>query len=218
LVHDTESVSWTVALAKLSDVDLLVVEPGRISGWLARLLALLAVVTPYILAAQLAELLLGVEISAMGIWKVAQRLGESAARYSEGLSQYHADRRSATVMIVGAPATRSKTGFEMCRGASRRPNSMGQDNVTKAIAVGGLMMCQARCQRSDHSPDDYRAFGNSTLRQYKERSSSGYDRQSPKPPLPLFPPPPYSSIRADHEGRPVAQPELRGVPGLRKTV
>ena len=83
--------------------DLLVVEPGRISGWLARLLALLAVVAPYILAAQLAELLLGVEISAMGIWKVVQRRGESAACYSEGLSQYHADSRSEGASTQDAP-------------------------------------------------------------------------------------------------------------------
>src|SRR6266705_6282692 len=72
-------------------LDLLGVEPGRISGSLARLLALLAVVAPYPLAAQLAGLLLGVEISAMGVWKVVQRLGEAAARYSDALSQYHAD-------------------------------------------------------------------------------------------------------------------------------
>src|SRR6266849_5422070 len=44
-------------------LDLLGVEPGRISGSLARLLALLAVVAPYSLAAALAELLLGVKIS-----------------------------------------------------------------------------------------------------------------------------------------------------------
>jgi len=101
--HDTETVSWTARFGDLQAsvaryrcracqtqrrplLDLLGVEPGRISGSLARLLALLAVVAPYTLAAQLAELLLGVEISAMGIWKVVQRLGESAARYSEGLS------------------------------------------------------------------------------------------------------------------------------------
>ena len=67
-------------------LDLLGVEPGRISGSLARLLALLAVVAPYTLAAQLAELLWGVKVSAMSVWNVVQRLGESAARYSEGLS------------------------------------------------------------------------------------------------------------------------------------
>jgi hypothetical protein len=84
-------------------LDLLGVEPGRISGSLARLLALLAVVAPYSLASQLAELLLGVEISAMGIWKVVQRLGESAARYSEELSQYHADSRSEGASTQDAP-------------------------------------------------------------------------------------------------------------------
>src|SRR2546427_1395327 len=41
---------------------------GRISGSLARLLALLAVVAPYSLAARLAWLLLGVKISPMSVW------------------------------------------------------------------------------------------------------------------------------------------------------
>ena len=59
-------------------VDVLGVEPGRISGSLARLLGLLAVVAPYQLAAELAWLLLGVKISAMGVWRVSQRLGEAA--------------------------------------------------------------------------------------------------------------------------------------------
>jgi hypothetical protein len=118
--HDTESVSWTARFGDLQAsveryrcracktqrrplLDLLGVEPGRISGSLARLLALLAVVAPYSLASQLAELLLGVEISAMGIWKVVQRLGESAARYSEELSQYHADSRSEGASTQDAP-------------------------------------------------------------------------------------------------------------------
>lgn len=79
-------------------LDLLGVEPGRISGALARLLALLATVAPYPLAARLAWLLLGVRISPMGIWRAAQRLGEATARYQDGLSRYHADSRS-----IGAP-------------------------------------------------------------------------------------------------------------------
>ncbi len=78
---------------------LLDVEPGRISGCLARLLALLAAVAPYPLAARLANLLLGVTISPMGVWGVAQRLGQAAASYSEALSRYHGDSRS-----EGAPA------------------------------------------------------------------------------------------------------------------
>jgi hypothetical protein len=79
-------------------LDLLGVEPGRISGALARLLALLATVAPFPLAARLAWLLLGVTISPMGIWRVAQRLGEATVRYQDGLSRYHSDSRS-----VGAP-------------------------------------------------------------------------------------------------------------------
>jgi hypothetical protein len=86
-------------------LDLLGVEPGRISGSLARLLALLAAVAPYPLAARLAELLLGVRVSPMGVWRVAQRLGQAAASYSEALSQYHADSRSLGAPTDRAPAT-----------------------------------------------------------------------------------------------------------------
>lgn len=85
-------------------LDLLGVEPGRICGALARLLALLAVVAPYPLAARLAWLLLGVTISPMGIWRVAQRLGEAEARHSEALSRYHADSRSSGAPTQGAPS------------------------------------------------------------------------------------------------------------------
>jgi hypothetical protein len=118
--HDTETVSWVARFGDLQSpvdryrcprckdesrplLDLLGVEPGRISGSLARLLALLAVVAPYALAAELAWLLLGVKVSDMGVWKVVQRLGESAARYSEGLSQYHADSRSEGASTREAP-------------------------------------------------------------------------------------------------------------------
>ena len=85
-------------------LDLLGVEPGRICGSLARLLGLLAVVAPYELAARLARLLLGVTISAMGVWRVAQRLGQAAANYSEALSQYHADSRSEGASVAQAPS------------------------------------------------------------------------------------------------------------------
>ena len=86
-------------------LDVLGVEPGRISGSLARLLALLAAVAPYPLAARLAGLLLGVEISPMGVWRVAQRLGQAAASHSEALSRYHADSRSEGPPAGEAPAT-----------------------------------------------------------------------------------------------------------------
>src|SRR5437870_1665117 len=86
-------------------LDVLGVEPGRVSGSLARLLALLAAVAPYPLAARLAWLLVGVTISPMGVWRVAQRLGQAAASYSEVLSRYHADSRSEGASTHEAPAT-----------------------------------------------------------------------------------------------------------------
>lgn len=109
--HDTGRVSWLARFGRVRAsvrryrcagckcesrplLDLLGVEPGRISGSLARLLALLGTVAPYSLASQLAWLLLGVKISPMGVWRVVQRLGEAAASYSEDLSRYHGDSRS----------------------------------------------------------------------------------------------------------------------------
>ncbi|MFN0101137.1 MAG: ISKra4 family transposase [Bryobacteraceae bacterium] len=118
--HDTRPISWLAHWGRLQApaaryrcrackwecrplLDRLGVEPGRISGSLARLLALLATVAPYELAGRLAGLLLGVEISAMGIWRVAQRLGQAAAGYSDALSQYHADSRSQGAPVEDAP-------------------------------------------------------------------------------------------------------------------
>jgi hypothetical protein len=118
--HDTETVFWEARVGCLHAsvdrfrcptckdesrplLDFLGVEPGRLCGSLARLICLLAVVGPYKLAAQLAWLLLGVKISEMGVWKVVQRMGESAARYSEGMSQYHADSRSEGASTREAP-------------------------------------------------------------------------------------------------------------------
>ena len=118
--HDTRRVSWLARAGRLHApvsryrcspckyecrplLDLLGVEPGRISGALARLLGLLAAVAPYPLAAHLAWLLLGVRISPMGVWRVAQRLGAAAANYSDDLSRYHADSRSTGSPTAAAP-------------------------------------------------------------------------------------------------------------------
>lgn len=51
----------------------------------------------------LAWLLLGVVISP-GIWRVARRLGESAARYQDDLSRYLADSRKVGALTQMAPA------------------------------------------------------------------------------------------------------------------
>jgi len=120
IYHDTRPVSWLAHWGRLQAspsryrcspckqerrplLDILGVEPGRICGSLARRLGLLAAVAPYELAARLARLLLGVTISAMGVWRVAQRLGQAAANYSEALSQYHADSRSEGAAVDHAP-------------------------------------------------------------------------------------------------------------------
>lgn len=119
--HDRRQVSWTARFGELeADVyryrcrhcsrdrrpllEVLGVEPGRISGALARLLALLGTVAPYPLAAQLAWPLLGVKISPMGVWRVTQRLGEAAAGYSEKISEYHSDSHSDDSQVGNGPA------------------------------------------------------------------------------------------------------------------
>lgn len=120
IYHDTRAVSWLAHWGRLQVspsryrcspckqerrplLDILGVEPGRICGSLARRLGLLAAVAPYELAARLAQLLLGVTISAMGVWRVAQRLGQAAASHSEALSQYHTDSRSQGASVDNAP-------------------------------------------------------------------------------------------------------------------
>jgi len=124
--HDRPKVSWIVRYGRLRTaaaryrcapchyqcrplLDHLGVEAGRISGSLARLLVLRRVIAPYELAARLACLWLGVEVSAMGVWRVTQRLGEAAAQYQEEVTRYHDDSRSpdspakkaADVVVVG---------------------------------------------------------------------------------------------------------------------
>jgi len=48
-------------------------------------------------------MLLGVKVSPMGVWRVAQRLGEAVARYSDDLSKYHSDSRSDPTSAQVAP-------------------------------------------------------------------------------------------------------------------
>jgi len=119
-------------------LDLLGVEPSRISGALARLLALLATVAPYPLAARLAWLLLGVTISPMGIWRVAQRLGEATACYQDGLSRYHADSRSFGAPTQAAPSA-VVLGVDACslgmQVRSRRRRRQGAETLPPLAPV-----------------------------------------------------------------------------------
>ena len=118
--HDAPHVSWLTRFGPLRArasryrcppcqtewrplLERLGVEPGRISGSLARLLALLGVVVPYEMAAQLAWLFFGVRVNSMTVWRAVQRLGEAAVRYQDGLSAYHTDSRSPGVPTSQAP-------------------------------------------------------------------------------------------------------------------
>lgn len=109
--HDRREVGWMAQFGRVTAkvaryrcpvcrkqqrplLDWLGVEAGQVSGSLARLLALLATVAPYELAAKLAGQLMGVQVTAMSVWRAAQRLGQAAARYDEQLSLYHGDDRS----------------------------------------------------------------------------------------------------------------------------
>lgn len=67
---------------------LLGAEVGRVSGSLARLLALLGVVVPYQLAAQLAELFFGTKVCAMTVWRSVQRLGAACEAYIEQQARF----------------------------------------------------------------------------------------------------------------------------------
>lgn len=74
--------------------DRLGIESGRISGSLARLMALLGVVVPYDLAANLVWILLGIEVNAMAVWREVQRLGAAYETYDQALCGYHNDART----------------------------------------------------------------------------------------------------------------------------
>jgi hypothetical protein len=80
------------------------VEAGRVSGALARLLALLGVVVPYELAAHLAKLFFGAEVSAMTVWRAVQRLGEACEKYVEEQTRFCSDPNRAPSATGPGPA------------------------------------------------------------------------------------------------------------------
>ena len=84
------------------------VEPGRVSGWLARHLALLGSVVPYALAAEVATPLLGVRTHAMTVWRAVQRLGAAAQTYTNAVSAYHAQPTSVAPVAAAMLSTRPR--------------------------------------------------------------------------------------------------------------
>jgi predicted RNA-binding Zn-ribbon protein involved in translation (DUF1610 family) len=79
------------------------VEIGRISGSLARLVALVGIVVPYPLAARLVEQFFGVQLSAMTVWRCVQRLGEACEQYTEATAAYYRDPVCADLDATDAP-------------------------------------------------------------------------------------------------------------------
>lgn len=78
-------------------------EVGRISGSLARLVALVGVVVPYPLASQLVEQFFGVKLSPMTVWRCVQRLGESCEQYTTAMAEYHKSPHEQTKPAEQAP-------------------------------------------------------------------------------------------------------------------
>ena len=70
-------------------------EAGFYSPALARLLALIATLCTFVQGSQIAQRLLGIEISPKGLWKVTQRLGEAAWKAMNDTAQRMADVRTA---------------------------------------------------------------------------------------------------------------------------
>ncbi|HEY6354150.1 MAG TPA: ISKra4 family transposase [Burkholderiaceae bacterium] len=118
--HDARAVSWLTWVGRVVVtvdryrcrtcgrntrplLDLLEVEPGRPSGWLARRLALVGSVVPFTLAADLASPLLGVTANAMMVWRAVQRLGAAALAHTDALSAYHAAPGSVGLSTPAAP-------------------------------------------------------------------------------------------------------------------
>jgi Uncharacterised protein family (UPF0236) len=159
--HDTRPAAWLAHWGRLQVaapryrcapchcerrplLEVLGVEAGRICGSLARLLALLATVAPYELSARLAYLLLGVRVSAMGVWRVTQRLGQAAASYSEALSRYHADSRSAGAPVGSAPPA-VVLGVDACfLGMQVRPRRRRRTGEEKLPALASVEQGQFR--------------------------------------------------------------------------
>lgn len=83
--------------------DRLGVEPGRISGSLARLVALVGAVAPYPLASELIEQFFGVRLSPMSVWRCVQRLGEACEQYTTDMVAYHKDPNSVVAEPEKAP-------------------------------------------------------------------------------------------------------------------
>jgi hypothetical protein len=175
--HDSRRLSWTARVGRISALvirwrcgqcraeqrpllGLLGVEPGRISGSLARLLAVLGVVVPYELAARLAKTLLGVDVSAMTVWRAVQRLGATVDEHCSKVAAYHADNRSdvaapsappdAVVIAVDGCAlgmrTRERRRRRSASGEALQPLPETENGGFREVKTGVLLLPDERIQ------------------------------------------------------------------------
>jgi hypothetical protein len=146
-------------------LDVLGVEPGRLSGWLARHLALLGSVVPYTLAAELAMPLLGVRTHAMMVWRAVQRLGAAAQTHTDALSTYHAAPTSVAPVVTAPPPAvvvavdGCVIGMQIRSTRRRRPTKTtalpplppGPDGTFREVKTGVLLLPTDRVALPDRA-------------------------------------------------------------------
>jgi hypothetical protein len=137
------------------------IEPGRVSGALARVIAVLGVVVPYELAAQLVALLFTLDVNAMTVWREVQRLGMAVEAHELALCRYHGDGRTPHPDPQDAPdvvllepdgaalgmqrATRAKRSVAAAASGTR---STPQPSEFREVKTGVLMLPAERVEPS----------------------------------------------------------------------
>jgi hypothetical protein len=143
-------------------MDALGVELGSISGSLARLLAILGVVVPYHMAARLAFLFFGVEVSDMAVWRAVQRLGETCDHYQEAQVAYHtggsqkSDEPDSPPQVVVVGVDGCALGMQVREHRRRRktadeklpPLPPVKDGHTREVKTGVLLLPSQRFEPS----------------------------------------------------------------------
>lgn len=143
------------------------IEAGRFTGALSRLLALLGVVVPYELAAHLATELLGVDVSAMTVWREVQRLGAACETYQQQAMLHYNDPQrepfqSETPATKAAPPDAVVMGTDGCAlgmqvhktrrrrvaGQELPPLPPVQEGHFREVKTGVLLLPQERVEPS----------------------------------------------------------------------
>ena len=143
-------------------VEKLGAEAGRLSGSLARLVALLGVVVPYELAARLVVLFFGIEICPMTVWRTVQRLGQAVEERNEALARYHASPDSDALAPTEAPdavllgVDGCALGMQVREHRRRRPSSgeelpplpVVEEGHFREVKTGVLLLPSERVETS----------------------------------------------------------------------